>query len=83
MKQPEALTQLLAERKEENGTYIKTQLKQLPVSTLPQKPQLSQQRLWLLQRFPTVEYFFNILAHKGNCLYARIHHIASLVPRQR
>ena len=68
MKQPETLTQLLAERKEENGTYIKTQSKQLPVSTSPQKPQLSQQRQWLLQRFPTVEYFFNIFSPQRQLL---------------
>ena len=68
MKQPEALTQLLAERKEENGTYIKTQSKQLPVSTLSQKPQLSQQRQWLLQRFPTVEYFFSIFSPQRQLL---------------
>ena len=68
MEQPEALTQLLAERKEENGTYIKTQSKQLLVSTLSQIPQLSQQRQWLLQRFPTVEYFFNIFSPQRQLL---------------
>ncbi len=68
MKQPETLTQLLAERKEENGMYIKTQSKQLPVSTSPQKPQLSQQRQWLLQRFPTVEYFFSIFSPQRQLL---------------
>ena len=36
MKQPETLTQLLTERKEENGTYVKTQSKQLPISTSSQ-----------------------------------------------
>ena len=62
MKQPATLTQLLTERKEENGTYVKTQSKQLPISTSSQKLQLSQQRQWLLQRFPTVEYFFRIFS---------------------
>lgn len=60
MKQPETLTQLLTKRKEESRSYITTQSKQLPVSTLPQKLQLSQQRQWLLQRFPTVDYFFRV-----------------------
>ena len=40
----------------------------MPISTLPQKPQLSQQRLWLLQRFPTVEYFFNIFSPQRQLL---------------
>ena len=62
MKQPETLTQLLTERKEENGTYVKTQSKQLPISTSSLKLQLSQQRQWLLQSFPTVEYFFSIFS---------------------
>lgn len=34
MKQPEALTQLLSERKEENGTYIKTQFRQLHMNEM-------------------------------------------------
>ena len=62
MKEPATLTQLLTERKEENGTYVKAQSKQLPISTSSQKLQLSQQRQWLLQRFPTVEYFFRIFS---------------------
>ena len=68
MKQPATLTQLLTERKEENGTYVKTQSKQLPISTSSQKLQLSQQRQWLLQRFPTVDYFFRIFSPQRQLL---------------
>lgn len=61
MKQPEALTQLLAERKEENGTYIKTQSKQLPVSTSQQRQTvITQQVLYFLQKYPTIEAFYKV-----------------------
>ena len=62
MNQTQSIAQVITKMKEENGSYITTQSKQLPVSTLPQKLQLSQQRQWLLQRFPTVEYFFSIFS---------------------
>ena len=61
MKQPETLTQLLAERKEENGTYIKTQSKQLPVSTSQQRQAvITQQVLFFLQKYPTIEAFYKV-----------------------
>ena len=61
MKQPETLTQLLTERKEENGTYIKTQSKQLPVSTSQQRqPVVTQQVLYFLQKYPTIEAFYKV-----------------------
>ena len=61
MNQPETLTQLLTERKEENGMYIKTQSKQLPVSTSQQKqPKVTQQVLYFLQKYPTIKSFFKV-----------------------
>ena len=61
MKQPETLTQLLAEQKEENGTYIKTRSKQLPVSTSQQRqPVVTQQVLYFLQKYPTIDAFYKV-----------------------
>ena len=61
MKQPATLTQLLTERKEENGTYIKTRSKQLPVSTSQQKqPKVTHQVLYFLQKYPTIEAFYKV-----------------------
>ena len=60
MKQAESIAQVLTKMKEENGTYIKTQSKQLPVSTSQQKLQLSQQVQCFLQKYPTIEAFFKV-----------------------
>ena len=61
MKQPATLTQLLTERKEENGTYIKTQSKQLSVSTSQQRQAvITQQVLYFLQKYPTIEAFYKV-----------------------
>lgn len=61
MKQPATLTQLLTERKEENGTYIKTRSKQLPVSISQQgQAVITQQVLYFLQKYPTIEAFYKV-----------------------
>ena len=61
MKQPATLTQLLTERKEENGTYIKTQSKQLPVSTSQQRQTvITQHVLYFLQKYPTIDAFYKV-----------------------
>ena len=61
MKQPETLTQLLADRKEGNGTYIKTQSKQLSVSTSQQRQVvITQQVLYFLRKYPTIDAFYKV-----------------------
>ena len=61
MKQAESIAQVLTKMKEENGTYIKTQSKQLPVSTTQQRrPVVTQQVLCFLQKYPTIEAFFKV-----------------------
>ncbi len=68
MNQTQSIAQVITKMREENGSYITTQSKQLLASTLPQKQQLSQQRQWLLQRFPTVDYFFRIFSPQRQLL---------------
>jgi len=61
MKQAESIAQVLTKMKEENGTYIKTQPKQLLVSTSQQRqPKVTQQVFYFLQKYPTIESFFKV-----------------------
>ena len=61
MKLAESIAQVLTKMKEENGRYITQQPKSLLVSTLQRnQPVLSQQVLYFLQKYPTIESFFKV-----------------------